>query len=181
VASFHISLTRYEQAESLLEQALGILRAAESTADFTAQIYAEKATICKLLGDRSVGSNSSRRCSTPPKPPSFQQVTAAPQQIPIPRNPVHTPKKLSRPPQPHPNKSLPPAPAQSAHRFRPSSALDLSRAIQHACQFGRMDRLQQVGQASACQVRRLDRRLSALIGGQIAFPPPPIGFVRYKR
>ena len=50
-ASFFISLTRYDQARSLLDEALLVLQAAGEVHG-AAQIYADKATICKLLGDR---------------------------------------------------------------------------------------------------------------------------------
>jgi len=50
-ATFFISLTRYGQAQSLLDEALLVLQSAGEV-DGSAQIYANKATICKLLGDR---------------------------------------------------------------------------------------------------------------------------------
>ncbi len=51
-ASFLISLTRYDQAQSLLDEASVVLRAAGEVHG-AAQIYGDKAAICKLLGDRT--------------------------------------------------------------------------------------------------------------------------------
>ena len=76
---------------------------------------------------------------------------------PFPKEPFTRFASFFSAPQPPPTKPLPTSPAQSAYRFRPSAALDLSRATQPTRHFGKA--------AQTTEINRSYLRLSVFICG----------------